>query len=133
MSMLAFAFPEICGIMLKKRREEYSLRLDTKCSLALHCLIIIHLGPPKTKVTSELLSASTGSNPVIIRNILSALKKNGIISVARGVGGANLLVPAEKLSVWDEGRHSVFIGDRVYVDGQWLEPHWSALATSHPW
>ena len=41
-------------------------------------------------MTSGLLALSTGCNPVIIRNILSALKKAGLITVARGPGGAEL-------------------------------------------
>ena len=41
-------------------------------------------------MTSGLLAQSTGCNPVIIRNILGALKKAGLITVARGPGGAEL-------------------------------------------
>ena len=41
-------------------------------------------------MTSELLSLSSGSNPVTIRNILSALKKDGVISVKFGTGGATI-------------------------------------------
>jgi len=77
------------------------LRLDTKCSLALHCLLMIAKFGEQGKVTSELLSSSTGSNAVIIRNILSALKKQGLVTVSRGVGGAHLLKSPEEISVWD--------------------------------
>lgn len=51
------------------------MHISTKCSVAIHCLVFIHEYGEKRKVTSELLSLSTGSNPVTIRNILSALKK----------------------------------------------------------
>ena len=40
--------------------------------------------PGAAKVTSTLLAQSTGANPVVIRNILSALKKAGLITVTRG-------------------------------------------------
>lgn len=66
------------------------MQLSMKCSIAVHCLIFIREAKGKAKVTSGLLAQSTGCNPVIIRNILSALKKAGLITVARGPGGAEL-------------------------------------------
>ena len=51
------------------------MQLSMKCSVAVHCLIFIHETENSVKVTSTLLSQSTGVNPVVIRNILSALKK----------------------------------------------------------
>ncbi len=66
------------------------MHISTKCSVAIHCLIFIYEYGEKTKVTSELLSCSTGINPVTIRNIMSALKKDGIISVKHGTGGTTL-------------------------------------------
>ena len=59
------------------------MQLSMKCSVAIHCLIFIHEARGVAKVTSTLLSQSTGVNPVVIRNILSALKKAGLISVTR--------------------------------------------------
>lgn len=76
------------------------MQVSTKCSVAVHCLIFIREYGDKQKVTSELLSLSTGTNPVIIRNILSALKKDGIISVKQGTGGAQLLCPLEEISLY---------------------------------
>ena len=66
------------------------MQLSMKCSIAVHCLIFIYEAKGIARVTSSLLSESTGCNPVIIRNIISALKKAGIITVARGTGGAEL-------------------------------------------
>ena len=51
------------------------MHVSNKCSIAIHCLIFIHEYGTENKVTSELLSLSTGCNPVTIRVILSALKK----------------------------------------------------------
>ena len=51
------------------------MQLSMKCSVAVHCLIFIHEYHGSAKVTSNLLSLSTGINPVVIRNILSGLKK----------------------------------------------------------
>ena len=66
------------------------MHVSNKCSIAIHCLIFIHEYGTENKVTSELLSLSTGCNPVTIRGILSALKKSGVLYVKSGTGGATL-------------------------------------------
>lgn len=66
------------------------MQLSMKCSVAVHCLIFIWEARGKVRVTSTLLAQSTDCNPVIIRNILSSLKKAGLITVSRGPGGAEL-------------------------------------------
>lgn len=76
------------------------MRISMKCSIAVHCLIFIHEAKGVAKVTSNLLAESTGSNPVVIRNILSALKKAGIISVPRGTGGAELRVDPSQITLY---------------------------------
>lgn len=74
--------------------------ISTKCSVAVHCLIFIHEYGHTEKVTSELLSLSTGSNPVTIRNTLSALKKDGIILIKFGTGGATLNAPPQEITLY---------------------------------
>ena len=76
------------------------MRISTKCSIALHCLICIAVFDGR-RMTSTGLAASTGSNPVVIRNLFGALQKAGILSVARGTGGAVLLRSPEEITVWD--------------------------------
>ena len=76
------------------------MQISMKCSVAVHCLIFIYEAKDKAKVTSTLLSQSTGCNPVIIRNILSSLKKAGIITVARGTGGAELCLSPSEITLF---------------------------------
>ena len=76
------------------------MRICSKCSIALHCLICIALSEGR-RMTSAGLAASTGTNPVVIRNLFGALRKAGILSVARGTGGAVLLRNPEEITVWD--------------------------------
>lgn len=76
------------------------MHISTKCSVAIHCLIFIHEYGGEKKVTSELLSLSSGSNPVTIRNILSALKKEGILSVKFGTGGASICCPLREITLY---------------------------------
>ena len=77
------------------------MRVNTKCSIGLHCLIFMADYGETHKVTSEFLSRSTGCNAAMIRMILNALRKEGLITVSRGVGGARLNRTPEELTVWD--------------------------------
>ena len=65
------------------------MRLNTKYSIALHCLVFLAEYGDQMKVTSEVLARSTGCNPVIIRNILGALQRENFVTIARGVGGVS--------------------------------------------
>ena len=76
------------------------MRLNTKYSIALHCLVFLAEYGDQMKVTSEVLARSTGCNPVIIRNILGALQRENFVTIARGVGGAHLNTDPKKLTVW---------------------------------
>lgn len=80
--------------------QEVCMHISNKCSIAIHCLIFINEYGKDKKVTSELLSLSTGCNPVTIRTIMSALKKDGIISVRFGTGGTMLNCPFEEISLY---------------------------------
>lgn len=76
------------------------MQLSMKCSVAVHCLLFIWEARGKARVTSTLLAQSTGCNPVVIRNILSALKKAGLITVPRGKGGAELCRDPEQITLY---------------------------------
>ena len=76
------------------------MQISIKCSVAVHCLIFIHEAKGIAKVTSSLLAESTGSNPVVIRGILSALKKAGLITVHRGTGGAALCADPSQITLY---------------------------------
>lgn len=76
------------------------MHISTKCSIAIHCLIFINEYGQHKRVTSELLALSTGCNPVTIRNIVSALKKEGILSVKFGTGGAALNCSLEDITLY---------------------------------
>lgn len=76
------------------------MQLSMKCSVAVHCLIFIHEAKGIARVTSPLLSESTGCNPVVIRNTISSLKKAGMITVARGTGGAELCMNPAQITLF---------------------------------
>lgn len=76
------------------------MHISSRCSVAIHCLVFIRCYGQSQKVTSELLARSAGVNPVTVRNILSALKKEGILAVRPGTGGATLCCPPEEVTLY---------------------------------
>lgn len=99
--MSSFTSKKFCGIIyLSDKYGGTAMHISSKCSIAVHCLILINEFGKDTRVTSDILAASTGINSVTIRGIMSALKKDGIISVKAGTGGAVLCCPAEEISLY---------------------------------
>lgn len=79
--------------------EVIYMQISKRCSVAIHCLICIHEFSELNKVTSKQLALSTGCNPVIIRNIMSALKKSGIITIKPGTGGTKLSKSPQEINL----------------------------------
>ena len=76
------------------------MHISAKCSIAIHCLLFIHEYGSDNKVTSELLSRSTGCNPVVIRGIISSLKKAGILAPKAGSGGSVLACLPNEITLY---------------------------------
>lgn len=76
------------------------MQISKRCSVAIHCLICIHEFSDSEKVTSDKLAFSTGCNPVVIRGIMSALKKAGIIDIKPGTGGTSLCKEPSKIDLF---------------------------------
>lgn len=74
------------------------MRISTKCSVAIHILILLEVFREE-KLTSEILARSTGCNPVVVRNVLGKLKKAGIVDIRRGTGGAFLAAPPREINM----------------------------------
>ncbi|MGM0922434.1 Rrf2 family transcriptional regulator [Bacillus sp. V2I10] len=66
------------------------MKISSRFTIAVHILSLIKQNPP-SDCTSEFMAGSVNTNPVIIRKILSYLKKAGLVEVRRGAGGAYLL------------------------------------------
>lgn len=70
--------------------EVIKIKISSRFTIAVHILTLIKQNPP-SDCTSEFMAGSVNTNPVIIRKILSYLKKAGLVEVRRGAGGAYLL------------------------------------------
>ncbi|MDO4539597.1 MAG: Rrf2 family transcriptional regulator [Syntrophomonadaceae bacterium] len=77
------------------------MQLSRRFPVALQMLIIMDWAGDKAKITSEILALSVNTNPVLIRRIMTTLKKAGLITVAAGTGGAKLALPATAITLLD--------------------------------
>lgn len=59
-------------------------------TVAVHTCTLLGL-TPEQPVTSEWIAGSVNTNPVVIRRILSALNKAGLVRSVRGSNGGSLL------------------------------------------
>lgn len=77
------------------------MQISTKFTIAIHILVATEFFGKDEKVTSDMLASSIGSNPVIIRNIMSDLKNAGLITTKRGPGGIEITRPLDQISFYD--------------------------------
>ncbi|MCI7468569.1 MAG: Rrf2 family transcriptional regulator [Lachnospiraceae bacterium] len=77
------------------------MQISTKFTIAIHVLAAVDFFGKDRKVTSGFLAASIGSNPVIIRNIMSDLQDAGIIATKRGPGGIEIVKPLDRITFYD--------------------------------
>lgn len=73
---------------------------DTRLSVAIHILAVLSFSGNEPQ-TSELLARSVNTNPVVVRRLLSLLKKAGLIDVRRGAGGSTLRREPENITLLD--------------------------------
>ena len=76
------------------------MRVSTQFPIAVHIMLMV-AGFPEQKMTSEVVSESTGTNPVIIRNIFSKLNNAGLLNTKSGRGKTAAARPAEEITLWD--------------------------------
>lgn len=76
------------------------MRINTRFTVAVHLMALLAITGKKGKVvTSEILASSVGTNPVVIRQMMSCLKKAGLITTRNGVPGGELTKKEEEISL----------------------------------
>ncbi len=76
------------------------MRINTRFTVAIHMLTLIELNKTQPS-TSELIAISVGTNPVVIRQLMSSLKKAGLIEVQSGIPGSKLAKPQDEITLLD--------------------------------
>jgi len=77
------------------------VQISSRFTIAVHIFACIDTFGRDHKITSEFLASSVNVNPVIIRNILSQLKKAGLVQVQRGSGGTTISKPMDQITFYD--------------------------------
>lgn len=78
------------------------MQISSRFTIAIHILICVDLYGADEPATSESLSESIGTHPVVIRRILGQLRRAGLITVARGrEGGAHIARPLHAITLAD--------------------------------
>lgn len=76
------------------------MRINTRFSIAVHIMALLAL-QGETIATSEMMAMSVGNHPVAVRQIMSSLKKAGLIQTQNGVPGGHLTKTPEKITLCD--------------------------------
>ncbi len=77
------------------------MQISSRFTVALHIFTCVDVFKDEYKVTSDFLAGSIGTNPVIIRKLLTQLKNAGLITVARGTGGIDLTRDLSEITFYD--------------------------------
>lgn len=65
------------------------MKISSRFTVAIHILSVLAI-QKNVLCTSEFIAGSVNTNPVVIRRIISMLKKAGLINVTSGTGGASI-------------------------------------------
>ena len=77
------------------------MQITSKFTVAVHILTCIDIFGGQMRVTSDVLSGSTGVNAVIVRNVLGQLRKAGIVETRQDSGGAHLAKALDAITLYD--------------------------------
>lgn len=77
------------------------MQISSRFTIAVHIFACIDTFGKEHKITSDFLASSVNVNPVIIRKILSSLKKNKLINVQRGTGGTTIARELDQINLLD--------------------------------
>jgi len=80
------------------------MNVSTRFTVTLHILTLLASSPGEA-LTSEYIAGSVNTNPVVVRRLLGALRKVGIVTLQPGNGGGwELARNPEKLTLRDVRR-----------------------------
>lgn len=77
------------------------MQISSRFTIAVHIFACIDTFGKDQNITSDFLSTSINVNPVIIRKILSSLKKSHLLNVQRGTGGTTIAKPLDQITLFD--------------------------------
>ncbi|MGG0822475.1 Rrf2 family transcriptional regulator [Paenibacillus turicensis] len=76
------------------------MTISSRFAVAIHILTLLEFNKDGIS-TSEYLSGSVNTNPVVIRRIIGMLNKAGLVDVKPGVAGSKLAKPLQEINLLD--------------------------------
>lgn len=76
------------------------MTISSRFAVAIHILTLLEFNKDGIS-TSEYLSGSVNTNPVVIRRIIGMLNKAGLVDVKPGVAGSKLAKPLQDINLLD--------------------------------
>ncbi|MBR1747228.1 MAG: Rrf2 family transcriptional regulator [Clostridia bacterium] len=76
------------------------MRITNQFTIAVHLLVAVKYFEGR-EVTSGFLAGSVGTNPVIVRTVMSDLKRAGLLTSSQGKTGITLSRPLEEITFFD--------------------------------
>jgi DNA-binding IscR family transcriptional regulator len=76
------------------------MTISSRFAVAIHILTLLEFNKEGIS-TSEYLSGSVNTNPVVIRRIIGMLNKAGLVDVRPGVAGSKLARPLDEINLLD--------------------------------
>lgn len=76
------------------------MKTNTQFTVSVQMLILISISGGR-KITSSMISDSTGCNPVMVRQLFGKLKNAGILNITAGKGTTTLAREASDITLWD--------------------------------
>lgn len=77
------------------------MRISTKFSDSIHTLAFIEIYRGKLPLTSENIAGSIETSPVVVRRLMSQLRKAGILTTVHGAADPKLTRPPHEISLYD--------------------------------
>lgn len=77
------------------------MRVSTKFSDAIHILSFIYIYKNKIQLSSDNIARSVEISPVMVRKLMSQLKKAGLLETTHGSANPQLAQPIEDISLLD--------------------------------
>ena len=78
------------------------ITVNSQLTIAAHILAVLAHHKDDGAITSKVLAEGFGTNPVVIRRVLSQLKKAGLVEGRPGAGGGSILSKSpEKITLRD--------------------------------
>ncbi|MNW37795.1 putative HTH-type transcriptional regulator YwnA [compost metagenome] len=76
------------------------MTISSRFAVAIHILSLLEFNKDGVN-TSEYISASVNTNPVVIRRIMGMLSKAGLVEARPGVAGSKITRPVEEITLLD--------------------------------